>query len=243
MVPLFAKTGGNYSITADLNTRLDQQMSPILNSLSAKGSLQSKNIEIQNLEVFDLLANLLQNDKLRKVEAKDIKIAFTITDGRVRTSPFDLKIGNTKLTLAGTTGLDQTIDYTATIDLSQEKVISDYVGVVEARIGGTFTKPTIDIDTKEIVKQAVTNTVVEAIAGKGTTEEQVANIRKKAEEAGRLLVETAEREGEKLVEKASNPLAKIAAKAAKTTMVEEAEKQAKQLADEAEKQIRQLKGE
>lgn len=243
MVPLFAKTGGNYSITADLNTRLDQQMSPILNSLSAKGTLQSKNIEIQNLEVFDLLANLLQNDKLRKVEAKDIKIAFTITDGRVRTSPFDLKIGNTKLTLAGTTGLDQTIDYTATIDLSQEKVISDYVGVVEARIGGTFTKPTIDIDTKEIVKQAVTNTVVEAIAGKGTTEEQVANIRKKAEEAGRLLVETAEREGEKLVEKASNPLAKIAAKAAKTTMVEEAEKQAKQLADEAEKQIRQLKGE
>ena len=102
---------------------------------------------------------------------------------------------------------------------------------------------TIDIDTKENVKQAVTNTVVEAIAGKGTTEEQVANIRKKAEEAGRLLVETAEREGEKLVEKASNPLAKIAAKAAKTTMVEEAEKQAKQLADEAEKQIRQLKGE
>ena len=243
MVPLFAKTGGNYSITADLNTRLDQQMSPILNSLSAKGTLQSKNIEIQNLEVFDLLANLLQNDKLRKVEAKDIKIAFTITDGRVRTSPFDLKIGNTKLTLAGTTGLDQTIDYTATIDLSQEKVISDYVGVVEARIGGTFTKPTIDIDTKEIVKQAVTNKVVEAIAGKGSTEEQVANIRKKAEEAGRLLVETAEREGEKLVEKASNPLAKIAAKAAKTTMVEEAEKQARQLADEAEKQIRQLKGE
>lgn len=243
LVPLFAKTGGNYSITADLNTRLDQQMSPILNSLSATGSLQSNNIEIQNLEVFDLLANLLQNDKLRKVEAKDINIRFAITNGRVQTSPFDLKIGNTKLTLSGSTGLDQTIDYAATIDLSKEKVISDYVGIVEAHIGGTFTKPTIDIDTESIVKQAVTNKVVEAIAGKGTTEEQVANIRKKAEEAGRLLVETAEREGEKLVEKASNPLAKIAAKAAKTTMVEEAEKQAKRLADEAEKQIRQLKGE
>lgn len=243
LVPLFAKTGGNYSITADLNTRLDQQMSPILNSLSATGSLQSNNIEIQNLEVFDLLANLLQNDKLRKVEAKDINIRFAITNGRVQTSPFDLKIGNTKLTLSGSTGLDQTIDYAATIDLSKEKVISDYVGIVEAHIGGTFAKPTIDIDTESIVKQAVTNKVVEAIAGKGTTEEQVANIRKKAEEAGRLLVETAEREGEKLVEKASNPLAKIAAKAAKTTMVEEAEKQAKRLADEAEKQIRQLKGE
>ena len=243
LVPLFAKTGGNYSISANLDTRLDSQMSPILNSLTAKGSLQSKNIEIQNLEVFDLLANLLKNDKLRKVEAKDINIRFAITDGRVQTSPFDLKIGNTKLTLSGSTGLDQTIDYTALIDLSKEKVISDYVGIVEARIGGTFAKPTIDIDTESLVKQAVTNKVVEAIAGKGTTEEQVANIRQKAEEAGRLLVETAEREGEKLVEKASNPLAKIAAKAAKTKMVEEAQKQAARLADEAEAQIRKLKGE
>lgn len=243
LVPLFAKTGGNYSISANLDTRLDSQMSPILNSLTAKGSLQSKNIEIQNLEVFNLLANLLKNDKLRKVEAKDINIRFAITDGRVQTSPFDLKIGNTKLTLSGSTGLDQTIDYTALIDLSKEKVISDYVGIVEARIGGTFAKPTIDIDTESLVKQAVTNKVVEAIAGKGTTEEQVANIRQKAEEAGRLLVETAEREGEKLVEKASNPLAKIAAKAAKTKMVEEAQKQAARLADEAEAQIRKLKGE
>lgn len=243
LVPLFAKTGGNYSISANLDTRLNSQMSPILNSLTAKGSLQSKNIEIQNLEVFDLLANLLKNDKLRKVEAKDINIRFAITDGRVQTSPFDLKIGNTKLTLSGSTGLDQTIDYTALIDLSKEKVISDYVGIVEARIGGTFAKPTIDIDTESLVKQAVTNKVVEAIAGKGSTEEQVANIRQKAEEAGRLLVETAEREGEKLVEKASNPLAKIAAKAAKTKMVEEAQKQAARLADEAEAQIRKLKGE
>ena len=180
---------------------------------------------------------------MRKVEAKDINIRFAITDGRVQTSPFDLKIGNTKLTLSGSTGLDQTIDYTALIDLSKEKVISDYVGIVEARIGGTFAKPTIDIDTESLVKQAVTNKVVEAIAGKGTTEEQVTNIRQKAAEAGRLVVETADREGEKLVEKASNPLAKIAAKAAKTKMVEEAQKQAARLADEAEAQIRKLKGE
>ena len=232
MVPLFAKTGGNYSIAIDLNTRLDSKMSPILQTLSAKGSLKSSNVEIQNLEVFDLLANLLKNDKLRKVEAKDINISFSVSDGRIQTSPFDLKIGHTKLTLSGTTGLDQSIDYLAVIDLSNEKGISDYVGVINANIGGTFTKPTIEIDTKSIVKQAVGNKVVEALAGKGTTEEQVANIRKKAEEAG-----------QKLVEKASNPVAKIAAKAAKTKLVEEAKKQADRLADEAEKQIRQLKGE
>ena len=243
MVPLFAKTGGNYSIAIDLNTRLDSKMSPILQTLSAKGSLKSSNVEIQNLEVFDLLANLLKNDKLRKVEAKDINISFSVSDGHIQTSPFDLKIGHTKLTLSGTTGLDQSIDYLAVIDLSNEKGISDYVGVINANIGGTFTKPTIEIDTKSIVKQAVGNKVVEALAGKGTTEEQVANIRKKAEEAGQKLVEAAEREGEKLVEKASNPVAKIAAKAAKTKLVEEAKKQADRLADEAEKQIRQLKGE
>ena len=243
MVPIFAKTGGTYSVSLDMNSRLDEEMSPVLQTLSAKGNLQSNDIHIQNIEAFDQIATLLKYDKLRNIEAKDVNIAFTITDGRVKTSPFDIKLGNTKMTLSGTTGLDQTIDYLAVIDLSNEKVVGDYVGIVNANIGGTFTKPSIKLDVKDVVKKAVTNKVVEAIAGKGTNEEQIANIRRQAEEAGQKLVDAAEKEGQKLVDAAKNPVAKIAAEAGKKKLVEEAKKQAAKLADEAEAQIKKLQGE
>ena len=242
LVPLFSKTGGSCSLSLDMDCRLDAQMSPKLETLSAKGRLKSNDIRIQNIDVFDQLATILKNDKLRRIEAKDIDIAFAIDNGRITTSPFNLKLGNILLTLSGSTGLDQTIDYTAVIDLSKEKA-GEYVGTVTAKIGGTFTKPDIKVDLGSAVKQAVTNKVIEAIAGKGTTDEQVANIRKQADEAGKKLVEAAEKEGQKLVDSAKNPLAKVAAEAAKKKMVEEAKKQASRLADEAEAKIREMKGE
>ena len=74
IVPIFAKQGGNYSVNLDLKTPLDNTMSPELMSLTAKGVLQSNDIHVQNLEVFDKIATLLKNDKLKNIEAKDIKI-------------------------------------------------------------------------------------------------------------------------------------------------------------------------
>ncbi len=242
-VPLFENTEGTYSISTNLNTRLDTQMSLIPETLTAKGSIQSSGIKIHNVEVFSQLADLLNNDKLRQIEAQDVHISFSIADGHIKTSPFDLKIGNTKLTLSGTTGLDQTINYSAIIDLSQEKMVGNYIGKVKANIEGTFSQPKINIDTQSIVSQIINNNLFESIIGVGTIEEQIANLRQKAEEAGKELIETAEREGEKLVEKASNPLTKTAAQIAKAKLIEEAKKQADKFVDEAEKLIRQLKNE
>ncbi len=170
-VPLFAKTGGSCALSLDMDCRLDAQMASRLETLSAKGRLKSNDIRIQNIEVFDQLATLLKNDKLRRIETNDIDIAFAIDNGRITTSPFDLKLGNIVLTLSGSTGLDRTIDYTAVIDLSKEKA-GEYVNTVTAKIGGTFTKPDIKVDLSSLVKQAVTNKIIEAIAGKGATKKQ-----------------------------------------------------------------------
>lgn len=60
IVPIFAKTGGTYSVNLDLKTPLDNTMSPELMSLTAKGVLQSNDIHIQNLEVFDQISNVIE---------------------------------------------------------------------------------------------------------------------------------------------------------------------------------------
>lgn len=146
IVPIFAKTGGTYSVKVDLKSALDSQMSPDLSSLTADGVIQSNDIQLQNIEVFSQLATLLKNDKLKNIEAKDLKISFTIKDGKVKTSPFDMKLGNITMNLSGVTGLDQTIDYRAKINIPGAGALSN----VSATIGGTFSKPSIKLNTDEV---------------------------------------------------------------------------------------------
>lgn len=244
IVPIFAKTGGNYSVNLDLKTPLDNTMNPELMSLTAKGILQSNDIHIQNLEVFDKIATLLKNDKLKNIEAKDIKIPFTIENGLLKTDPFDIKMGNISMNLNGTTGLDQSIDYTAKITLP-ESATGGYISNVTATIGGTFSKPEIKLDTKEMINNAVktaVNSQLTKLTGKDK-EERIAALREQADAAGKKLVETAEKEGQKLIDKAQKPLEKIGAKTAAAALVKEAQKQADKLKEEAEKAIQKIEAE
>lgn len=244
IVPIFAKTGGTYSVNLDLKTPLDNTMSPELMSLTAKGVLQSNDIHIQNLEVFDKLAMLLKNDKLKNVEAKDIKIPFIIENGLLKTNPFDIKMGNINMNLSGTTGLDQTINYTAKIALP-ESATGGYINNVTANIGGTFSKPEIKLNTKEVINNAV-KTAVDSQLTKFTgkdKEERIAALREQADSAGKKLVEAAEKEGQKLIDKAQKPLEKIGAKTAASALVKEAQKQANKLKEEAEKAIQKIEAE
>lgn len=241
IVPIFAKTGGNYSVNVDLKTPLDETMSPVLNEIWAKGVLSSNDIHVQNIEVFNQLATLLKNDKFKNIEAKDIRIPFTIENGLLKTSPFDIKLGNINMNLSGSTGLDQSIDYNAKIELPSN-ITGGYVNNVTAQIGGSFTKPSIKLNTKEIATEAVKKVVEDKlteITGKDNSE-RIAALRKEADAAAEKLVQTAQNEGQKLIDKASKPLEKIAAQAAAKKLVSEAEKQAARLREEAEKQIQKL---
>lgn len=245
LVPIFEKTGGNYSLSLDLATALDAAMSPDLATLNASGEIRSENINIQNIKAFEAMADALGNDKLRKIEAKDVKIRFEIREGRVNTSPFDLKIGDVNVNLSGSTGLDQTIDYQAKVAIPGGGVLQN----VAVNIGGTFTSPKITLGVKEAVQEAVTNVVneqIQKLTGSESLSEEIAkqaeNLRQEARNAGQKLIEVAQQQSDKLVEEASKKgaLAKLAAKKAGDKLVEEAEKQAEKLTAEAEKQIEKL---
>lgn len=244
-VPVFEKTGGNYSMTLDMTARMDEHMEPVLNSVAARGVLESSDIHVQNIKAFDRLAAVLKDDRLKKIEAKDVKISFTIADGRIETSPFDLKLGNVGLNLAGSTGLDQTIDYVASVALPTGTA-GGYLNKVNVNIGGTFSSPEISLGVKEMaqdaVKQALGGALGKLTGGKSavSTEgaaDQAEKLRADAKAAGDKLIEEAKQQGNKLVEQAKNPLAKIAAKKSAEALVKAAEQQARKLSEEAEARI------
>jgi len=234
IVPLFAKTGGNYSMKFDFTTRMQPDMSPDLMSLNGKGELTSSNIRLQNLEVFDKLGALLKNDKLKNIEAKDVRIGFTVADGRLATKPFDIKLGGAKVTLSGTTGLDSTIDYTATVNLPAAGAVNR----VAVGIGGTFASPKLTLNMKEAVKGAVTSQIQKATGMDVAA--QAEKLRSEARKAGEKLVAEAEKQRDNMVSKAKNALAKAAAKAAGDKLVKEAQKQADKLVADADAKAAKL---
>ncbi|MDO4758998.1 MAG: AsmA-like C-terminal region-containing protein [Rikenellaceae bacterium] len=248
LVPLFAKTGGNYSLSMDLSTLLDGSMSPVMNTVNAHGQLSSASIRLQNIEALDALANALKYDKLKVIEAENVLIDFTVKDGRVNTEPFDLKMGKTVMTLSGSTGLDQTIDYTAEVALP-EGTANGLLSKFNVGIGGTFSKPEIKVGVKEAAKEAVTSVLdqqVQKLTGSESLaaeiEKQAENLRAEAVRAGEKLVAAAQEQSAKLVEQAASKgkLAQVAAKAAGDKLVKEAEKQAENLKNKAEEQIAKL---
>ena len=238
MVPLFEKTGGDYSMSLDLATRLTQTMEPDYATLQADGAIRSKNIRVQNIAVFDQLAAALKNDALRRIEAKDVDIRFTIRDGRIATQPFDLSVGGISLNLSGSTGLDQTIDYTARVTLPEGSA-GGILTAVDVGIGGSFSSPKITLDVKNAVKDAVSNAIGEKLGlSVGSSEGKSADeIRADAKAKGDKLVEEARAQRDKLVGKASGKLARIAAQASGDALVSAAEKQAQKLMEQAEQQI------
>lgn len=245
IVPLFKKTGGDYSMSLDLASRLKSDMSVDYPTLNASGELRSSNIQLGNIEIFSKLSSALKSDKLQSSLAKDLVVKFTIADGRLSTKPFDLKMGSTKLNLSGSTGLDQTVDYTARVSLPG--AASNLLQEVDVKIGGTFSSPKISVDMASAAKQAATNVVneqIQKLTGSASLNEEVQKqaeaLREEARKAGEKLIAAAQAEKEKLVAKTSNPLAKIAAEKAGDALVKEAEKQAANLTQKAEEEIAKL---
>lgn len=245
IVPIFEKTGGDYSMKLDMTARMTESMGVDPASVNAEGSISSANINIQNIKVLEVLATTLGNEKLRTIEARDVTVPFRISEGRLSTSPFDIKMGNISMNLSGTTGLDQSIDYTAKVALP-EGTAGGYVQNVNVLIGGTFSSPKITLGVKDMIADALKNTVATQITGKltGTTDnsEQIEKLRAEADAAAAKLVEAAEQQRDKLVEAAKNPIAKIAAQKSGDALVLKAEQQAEKLRAEAEKKIEALQG-
>jgi len=250
IAPIFESVVGNYSSSLQLNAPLGQDFMPVLTSLTANGLLLSSDVEVKGVKALDAIAGAIKNDKLKELKIKDLKLPFSIADGRVKTQPFDVNMGGLgKMNLSGTTGLDQTIDYTGTINLADNSLTKGYVNNLNLKIGGTFNSPKVSVDAANLATQAISKVIGDVIGvDLANLEAQAAAIRKQAKDAGDKLIAEAEKQGQNLVDEAKktqNPLAKAAAvtaaEASAKKLKDEAQKQADKLNAEAENQIHKLK--
>lgn len=250
--PVFESLLGNYSMNLNFNTRLGDNILQTLGALTGSGAILTNDVKVGNVTALTALSSALKTDALNSFSLKDLNLPFTIKDGKLTTKPFNMNMGNgISLKLEGSTGLDQTINYTGTVTLPKA-LTNSIINNVPVTIGGTFTKPEIGIDVKSAASAAVSS-VVSGLLNSGKNEEekvdlneekakQIERIREEANQAADRLTEEAQKQAQALEGKANNVITKAAARVAGQKLVEEAEKQAERIRTVAEEQIKKLEG-
>lgn len=108
------KFGTNFSMTG----KLLGDMSPDLNSINIPDGIATVlNGSLKGFKALDMVADKIKVDKLREIKLNDVKIFFKVANGRLEVEPFDVPIGNGKMVVKGSNGLDQSMAYDLAFDL------------------------------------------------------------------------------------------------------------------------------
>jgi len=251
LMPIATKTVGKFSAQMFLKGDLDTKMEPIYSTVNGKGKMSTDNIEVKDVKVLDKVADALKYDKIRKLKLQDVNISFAVVNGKVFTDPFDIKVDKSKVTIAGSSSLDQTIDYTMAfaipraelggeankaIDglLSQANKNGLNVGMsetinIDVKVVGTMDDPKITTDFKKMAGNAVQD------AKKQIKEEINKEIDKQKEELERKAREEADR-----LKKEAEAKAKEEADKLKKELEEKGKKELDKLKDDAAKKLKGL---
>jgi len=184
---------GKVSTTLTMSSVLDEHLSPVLNTVTARGQLQTHSLKIQNSELFATMANTLKNEAWRTPTLNNVNIRYEVKDGRLSIEPVRISVAQTALELSGGQGLDMTLDYkvnatvpVAAVGTGATDILSKIPGGSRIRefkvtglIGGTIAKPVVTLGVADMVS-TVTETVKEAV--REAVKEQVQQVKQMSKE-------------------------------------------------------------
>jgi len=236
MAPYAKNMKGKFNTSLDIEGVLDQEMMPDLNTLTGGGVMQTKSVKVEGMKAMDKLADLLKNDKFRKLEVNDTRIKYNFKDGRVYTEPFDIKMGPVTGTMSGSNGFDQTMDNKMTLKvpssllgagdavgklndqaskLGMSLKASEFVNV-DVLIKGTVDNPKVSVNLKDAVGNIVDD-VKEQI--KEQVEEKIEEVKEdlkgKAREQADKLLAKAKKQADNIRAEAKRAADKVRAEGVK----------------------------
>ncbi|NVK28532.1 MAG: hypothetical protein HWE14_10840 [Flavobacteriia bacterium] len=230
--PIAESAVGKLNSNFSLNAFLGSDMTPDLNTLNASGLLRTIGVKVEP-DVMQKLGTMLNNESYSRLLIGGSEIDFAIENGRLSVQPFDVTIGGKKATVSGSSGLDQSIDYTMTtklpingIKVPQEVAALGLTGDIDVniRFTGTATQPKVSTNFGDITSGIQTQ-VQNAI------QDEINNQRDNA-------INAVNEEAEKIMEQARAEAQKVKdeAKVQADRIRSEARSAAQRLRDEAKKQ-------
>lgn len=221
LAPVAQNCKGKISALVNINTMLDYHMNPIYKTMEGNGQLKSKSIEIGNSTMFVKIADALKNDKFRKLSINDLNLSFEIKNGRVYISPFETKLGTSKMIIGGDQGIDQTINYALKFAIPRAEfggaansVLNNLTSAAAAKglniqpgemvnidvsVLGTVMKPEVKLNLKDNAQSSLKDMKTQLqSAATQKVDEVKEDVKAKAREQADKLVKEAEAEAQKI---------------------------------------------
>lgn len=179
IAPIANVINGKLNSTIKLSGNLDaKEMTPDLKTLTGDlvGQLLSTTVNASNSTLLSALDNQINFIDLKKVNLNDLKTSLSFENGKVNLEPFDIKYEDVTVSVAGTHGFDQSMNYNLKFDVPAKYLgkeannliaklsPADAANIknipVTAVLGGNFSKPTVSTDMKQATT-ALVNQLVE----------------------------------------------------------------------------------
>lgn len=154
-----------------------KEMTPDLNSMTGDlaGQLLSTTVNSSNSAMLTALDDKLSFVDLKKLNLNDLKAALTFKDGKVNLKPLDLKYQDIKVTLGGSHGFDQNMNYTLKLDVPAKYLGTEANALlaklspadakkienvpINALLTGNFKNPKVSTDMKQATASLMTSIV------------------------------------------------------------------------------------
>lgn len=178
--PIAGLVTGNFSTDFRISGELLSSMMPNMATVNGAGNVKIAQASLKDSKLISGVTSLTSLKDADQVTLKDVMMATSISNGRLSVKPFDVKFGDYKTTVAGSTGLDKSVDYSLKMDVPAGKLGSQYNALIAkytggktdpnknipltVTIGGKYDAPKINVDMaeqKEQAKEAITNAAKE----------------------------------------------------------------------------------
>jgi uncharacterized protein involved in outer membrane biogenesis len=235
MAPIAKTAKGKFSTTLTMQAKLDEFMEVDMNSLTGKGTLNTKNVRVEGFQPLVDLAKALKIKEIESTTMQDVSFSYRFEDGKMITDEFPVQIDRVKARVGGSTAFaDQAIDYdmkakvpTAMFGAAAAQTAGSLLGEANRFLGANMKVPE-DLDVTIKITGTIDKPIVKPVFAGGTTSVKEAAVEAVKEEVNEQIGKAKE-----------DAIAKAREEAAK--LVAEAQKQADKIKADARREAASVK--
>lgn len=176
LAPVAGYARGSFSTELRLSGALGPDMVPLFHTLAGAGSLETSRLVLQGFPALERVADIVRIQQLRDPALSPVQTSFDIGDGRLQVRPFEVEVGDLRMSVSGSNGIDQSLQYALQLQVPRALLGSDgeravtgllaqagRAGIdlqaadlieIGVQLGGTVTDPLISTDVRQLLTSA-----------------------------------------------------------------------------------------